>query len=397
MATINRRQFLVSGMAGVGLVQSQQKPVNEKAIATATEDATPRIAIVLSSFGGSSDHDGTRIRGLPDPRPVDAHLEYAHLDAMVGKAIELGAPRKGGLASIVGPEDWVVIKPDISSCRGLTPVWSPGTVTDLRIIQSLVCFLMENKCGKRITIAEGAADWLPVERSGKSVDGWTTDWGGAFGGLSYKKMVADFSRRWPYIRFELLDLNFADCLELPVPRRVYPAGTHPVTYFVPKVIQQCDKLLSVAPLETDAGTGVSLSVKNYFGIAPGMKYGMPKRGLDRLGDPNEVAVDLFNFHPADYAVVGGSWGFEANLSGSPAGATVHHNVIVAGANAVAVDAIGAAIMGFDPAELLYLQKMERRGFGVSDIDVIWTRGNDVDEAKRNFRRPAAWRAGRNKG
>ena len=231
-------------------------------------DATPRIGTVLSSFAGSSDHDGTPIRGLPDPRPVDAHLEYAHVDAMVHKAIELGAPRRGGLESIVGPDEWVVIKPDISSCRGLTPTWYPGTVTDLRVVQSLISFLVEHKCGKRITITEGAAEWTPAERSGKQVDGWTTDWEGAFGGLSYKGMIADFSRRCPGVRFELLDLNFADYLEVPVPRKRRPPGVSQTTYFIPRVILSCDRLISVAPLRTDAAMGVSLSVKNYFGIHP---------------------------------------------------------------------------------------------------------------------------------
>jgi hypothetical protein len=384
----------VGRAAGISQV-AQRKPIKENAIASATFDATPRVGIVLSSFGGSSDHDGTPIRGLPDPRPVDADLDATHIDAMVRKAIELGAQRRGGLKAIVGPEDWLVIKPDISTCPGLTPAWSPGTATDLRIIHSLVSFLIENKCGKRITIAEGAAGWMPVERSGKPVDGWRTDWEGAFGGLSYKKMIADFSRRWQDIRFELLDLNFADYLEVPVPRKAHAAGASPPTYFVPKVILQCDRLISVAPLKTDAETGVSLSIRNYFGIAPGARYGFPKRGLDKMGDPNEVMVDLFCFHPADYALVGGSWGFEGNVSGVPPGAAVHHNVIVAGAKAVAVDAIGAAIMGFAPAELPYLQRMERRGFGVSDIDAIWTRGNDLDEAKRNFRKPEGWHANRN--
>jgi uncharacterized protein (DUF362 family) len=70
---------------------------------------------------------------------------------------------------------------------------------------------------------------------------------------------------------------------------------------------------------------------------------------------------------------------------------VHHNVLIAGANALSVDAVAAAVMGFKPADLPYLAMAERRGFGVADADVIWTRGNDIEEARRLFQKPAEWR------
>jgi hypothetical protein len=47
-------------------------------------------------------------------------------------------------------------------------------------------------------------------------------------------------------------------------------------------------------------------------------------------------------------------------------------------------------MGFDPKTLPYLQKLERRGFGLADIDAIWTRGNEVEQARRVFRKPSGW-------
>ena len=138
-----------------------------------------------------------------------------------------------------------------------------------------------------------------------------------------------------------------------------------------KTIQQCDKLISVAPLRTDRKAGVSLSIMNYRGIAP--------NGFS-TGEPEEVAVDLFSFHPADYAVVGGSWGIEGD------GESVHHNVVIAGANAVAVDAVSAAVMGFDPSAIRHLRLAERKGFGGWDTDVVWTRGNEIEAARRRFKR-----------
>src|SRR5690242_17843503 len=386
---MDRRDFL--GLAATaGLARGQQKPHQEAVVAAASRDSTPRVGIVTSNFRGSEDHDGTKVPGLVDPQPVSADLTQAQIGAMVVKALELGSPVKNGLGGIFGPEDWVVIKPNIVSCHGLGPEmhdggahhpYLAGTVTDLRVIRALIEYLAEHKYGARITIAEGSGEWLPVERSKSPVDGWTTDWGGAFGGLSYKTMVQEFTRRYPEIRFETVDLNFDPVVELPVPGKALARNNQDGTYAIPKTIQQCDRLISVAPLKTHAMTGVSLAMKNYFGIGPGAKYGFPKDGLHKLGHPDEVLVDLFSFHPADYAIVGGSWGVEGDGPHAPGARSVHHNAIIAGANALSVDAVAAAVMGFKVSDLPYLSMAERRGFGVADPDVIWTRGNDIEEAR----------------
>jgi hypothetical protein len=45
-------------------------------------------------------------------------------------------------------------------------------------------------------------------------------------------------------------------------------------------------------------------------------------------------------------------------------------------------------MGFDPAKIKHLELASLRGFGNADTATIWTRGNEIEEAKHPFR-PAA--------
>jgi uncharacterized protein (DUF362 family) len=348
---MNRRKFLELAAAAAVSARGQQK--TETVVASATRDETPRVAIVLSSFTGSEDHDGTKHKGLADPQPVTADLTAAQIDAMARKAIELGVGPKGGLETLIANDEWVVIKTNIAACYG-TGSYVPGMAADLRVVQSLIAFLVEHKCGARITIAEGSA-----------VDGWATDWGGAFGGLSYRKMVDEFAKKHPGIQFDIVDLNFDGAVEMPSPANPQRS------YRVPKTIQQCDRLISVCPLKTQREMGVALSMENYLGIAPESR---------KPGTLEQTAVELFSFHPADYAIIGGCWGVGSE------GASVHHNVIVAGANAVAVDAVGASIMGYKPSGIKYFEIAERRGFGGSDTDLIWTRGNEIEQARRDFRK-----------
>jgi hypothetical protein len=390
---MGRRQFLAMG-AGAALAAGQKKQ-EDAIIATATQDTTPRVGIVLSSFKEGEDDDGSKIAGLADPQPPAADLTAKQLDAMVRRAIDLAATRASEFHALVDPEDWVVIKTHIPTCYGLGPEtkdggahqpYIAGSVTDPRIVRTVISYLAERKRGLRFTIVEGSSQWLPIERSKSPVDGWSTEWGGAFDGLSYRKLIAELTSRFPGVRFEIADLNFADSLEMPVPGKALARNNPGGAYTIPKVIQQCDKLISVAPLKTDASTGVSLSVKNYMGIAPGSKYGFPKDALLKLGSADEVMFDLFGYRPADLAVLGGCWGVEGD------GASVHHNLAIAGMKALCVDVVAATIMGFKVEELPFLALGEKQGFGTSNVDLVWTRGNEVKDARRAFKKPSGWKA-----
>ncbi len=58
--------------------------------------------------------------------------------------------------------------------------------------------------------------------------------------------------------------------------------------------------------------------------------------------------------------------------------------VIAGTDAVAVDAVAAAVMGFDPRQLGFLVYAERAGIGVADLDRICVVGDSIASARRRF-------------
>jgi uncharacterized protein (DUF362 family) len=100
---------------------------------------------------------------------------------------------------------------------------------------------------------------------------------------------------------------------------------------------------------------------------------------------HEVLVDLLymqrELHPGMFAVMDGT------VIGDGAGPRTmvprEGNVILASADPVALDAIAARLMGYDPLGIPYLRMAEERGLGVADPRAIELVGDDVADV--NFR------------
>ena len=107
---------------------------------------------------------------------------------------------------------------------------------------------------------------------------------------------------------------------------------------------------------------------------------------------HEVMVDLLlmqrELHPNVFAVMDGT------VAGDGAGPrTMYpkvHNVILASADSVAIDAVAAKLMGFDPAEIPYLRMATEMGLGEGRVGHVEIVGDPIDgidfgfESKRSF-------------
>ena len=345
-------------------------------------------------------------------------LDYERVRDMVWKAIEYGAPRAGSLDAKIKPGAWVVVKPNVVMLRPQQN-YAPGDITDLRVTRAVVEYLARHSRAGRITVAEGGSyrnltdkqeDYV-VRQNGARVHLPTFDWGpdefpgtgGTLGG-----MLAEFQRRYPGKKFDYADLSYDAVRDasgrfrrVPVPRTARGVGAFGARpdYFVTKTVLGCDFLITVPVMKTHAQCGITACFKNYVGTAPREAYQLP--GLFnnmRLhqehgahGRLDHFIVDLAAFHPPDYCVVDAIRGlqFQEHSLERP-DQLVRSNLVLAGEDPVATDAMAAHLMGFNVWDLDFLHMAAERDLGIMDLSRIDARGDDPARLRTLWGKPRGW-------
>lgn len=122
--------------------------------------------------------------------------------------------------------------------------------------------------------------------------------------------------------------------------------------YLPQSIRRADFLVSLPKMKTHHWTGVTLSMKNLFGMMPGACYGWPKNVLHHAGIGQSI-LDINAAVRPHLAIVDGIIGMEGD--GPIMGTARAANAVVMGTNLPAVDATCARLMGFDPVCIEYLR------------------------------------------
>ena len=185
------------------------------------------------------------------------------------------------------------------------------------------------------------------------------------------------------------DLNYAPMLEefgaeyvgasdLPLAWREVPGrGMMFSRYLLNTHLVDADAIVSVAKMKSHAFMGVTLCLKNLFGLPPMLPHGKPRTYFHHIIRLPYVLPDLGLLTQPCLNIIDGltgqsvrEWGGEGRIC----------DILVAGDHAVATDACGAWLMGHDPASDWPTPPFRRdrnallvaaeHGFGTVDLNEI---------------------------
>jgi uncharacterized protein (DUF362 family) len=173
-----------------------------------------------------------------------------------------------------------------------------------------------------------------------------------------------------------VDLNLDDVTKVPL--RTHASRLSEL-YF-PRTALGVDFLVSMPKLKTHHWAGVTLSLKNMFGVVPGSCYGWPKNVLHWAGIDRAI-LDVNAAVMPDFAIVDGIVGMEGNgpIQGSPKAS----EVLVFGSDPVAVDATCCRIMGLAPERVKYLARAGTL-LGHIELAKIQQLGESIEAARKPF-------------
>jgi uncharacterized protein (DUF362 family) len=178
------------------------------------------------------------------------------------------------------------------------------------------------------------------------------------------------------LRRDFCDLNLDDVERVVLETR----ASRLKELFLPKTVLGVDFLVSMPKLKTHHWAGVTLSLKNMFGIVPGSCYGWPKNVLHWAGIDRAI-LDINAAARPDFAIVDGILGMEGNgpIQGTPKAA----GIVLFGDDPVAVDATGCRVMGLLPEKVTYLA---RSGTMLGHLDPLKIQqlGESVESVRTPF-------------
>jgi uncharacterized protein (DUF362 family) len=258
----------------------------------------------------------------------------------------------GPASKLIPPQSRVLIKPNLTAEENL---WEKGILTGPVFMQALVEEVQKARPAE-VIIAEAIAIGLNTKK--------------AFSANGYEEVARATGAR-------LLDLYDGEFEEIKI-----PFGGLLKSVRVSREVLRADFFVNAPVLKTHFASTITAAMKNLKGTTT---YDEKKR-FHYLG-LNKAFTELNAVLKPHLNVVDGLIAMEGD--GPIAGTPVGLNLLMAGADAVAVDTIAARIMGIDPTEVLSLCLAQGMGLGVGNEKDIKVLGRSIEEVRRPFVRACA--------
>jgi len=275
-------------------------------------------------------------------------LENDDVESAVRKAVALSQ----AFDSAEWGSSTVLIKPNV-----VKPVRSgSGIVTDARLIEAVTKMVLERN-PRSVVIGEGSSVGYDFPDRMDSMDSMEV------------AGVLEVARK---CGVEVVDLNRDEQVEVKVPDAFVMDA-----FAIAKTAWEADVIISMPVIKTHVRTGITCGLKNMKGVLPGKeKKRTHQSGLDR------AIVDLNRIVKPKITVVDGISG--AQGTNSDEADRVALNLVLAGNDVVAVDAVCASVAGFDPREILHVQLAAEARLGTADLNLIEVRGAQIEAVRHPF-------------
>ncbi|MFH1107808.1 MAG: DUF362 domain-containing protein [Planctomycetota bacterium] len=175
---------------------------------------------------------------------------------------------------------------------------------------------------------------------------------------------------------DFVDLNHDEFVA--VPNR--GGWTNLAPLYLPKTLLSADWVISVPKLKTHHWAGVTCSMKNLFGVMPGVVYGWPKNVLHYAGIPESI-LDINATVKPSLAIVDAVVGMEGD--GPIMGTPKEVGCIVMGRNLPAVDATCVRMMDLNPYGVPYLAQASGRLGPIHESNIA-QRGEPIAALRTRF-------------
>jgi uncharacterized protein (DUF362 family) len=154
--------------------------------------------------------------------------------------------------------------------------------------------------------------------------------------------------------------------------KVFPHGVRIPDFFIGK------NIVHLPTVKCHIYTGTTGAMKNAFGGLLNTRRHYTHTWI------HETLVDLLaiqqDIHPGIFAIMDGT--IAGNGPGPRTMVPVQKDVLLASGDQVAIDAVAAAMMGFDPMSLPYIRLAHERGLGCGDVRAIEIVGDEDAAAER---------------
>ncbi|MFN2299926.1 MAG: DUF362 domain-containing protein [Anaerolineales bacterium] len=385
---MDRRQFLqFLGTGGLAVLAGCRPKETEDRMSS--DPSTPSTTKQPATSTTIASPTRTLRPQTPTTKPratVALGFAGAYEDDVIHSQIRRMLHQLDGAEELLSPGARVGLKPNLTGGPWWdTPERPPATemfATHPAVVGALARWAKDMGAGK-IYVMDGIADEAA----------WDS-WGYSEMAKPYGATLVNLCRAAPYSDFARFPVGDKG--------RVYHQ------FYLNGLLQEVDVFISIAKLKVHSVMGVTLALKNLIGLTPIDSYKKNAEdtartslhGNDGAYDTRlpQVIVELNLARPVDLAVIDGVLTCEGGAGPWDAGMSqVRPGILAAGLDPVAVDAVGSALMGFNPrAESQsdpfrytdnYLSLALVAGLGTNRLEEIAVTGGTLEDMQYPFRLP----------